>query len=104
MHKIYEAANLIDAELVAQMLRMHGIQVVTEGWYRQGALGELPVNATPTLWVADAEVERARSLLEQHWQWCAAQAAQKDWVCVHCGESVPASMASCWACGEAREG
>lgn len=101
MRKIYEAENIIDAELLAQMFRAHGVDVFIEGWHRQGALGELPVNAAPTLWVADDVLARAQNVLQLWQQWQTTTQSQADWRCPRCGEMVPATMLSCWSCGQA---
>ncbi|RMH42092.1 MAG: DUF2007 domain-containing protein [Gammaproteobacteria bacterium] len=101
VRKIYEAENIIDAELLAQMFRAHGVDVFIEGWHRQGALGELPVNAAPTLWVADDVLARAQNVLQLWQQWQTTTQSQADWRCPRCGEMVPATMLNCWSCGQA---
>ena len=67
MIPVYHAAHGVDAHLVRDLLEDAGIPAQIRGEYLQGALGEVPVSGMVTVWVADADVARARALV-QDWE------------------------------------
>ncbi len=104
MKQIYQAADLIEAQLLKDFLGGVGIEVVIQGEFLPGAAGELPLNAYPSLWVVeDEEAERGRLLIRQ---WLAGNGAeglyQGSWICPHCGEKLGAQFSQCWNCGRHR--
>jgi hypothetical protein len=63
---IYEAANSLDARIVAGMLESHGLECRVDGEYLQGGMGELPpVSGLVRVLVDEADVAAARELIEQ---------------------------------------
>jgi hypothetical protein len=99
MKRVYNAANLPDAHIVAGVLAEHGIRVRILNANASGAIGELPVDsAAPQLWVTNAADEaRARAVIEAFLrpQGGAARA------CRGCGEENPPAFEICWNCGAA---
>ena len=98
MRKVYQSANLIDAHLVSARLTAAGVDNLVRGDLLTGAMGELPVDATPTIWVSDeAEAMRALQLIRD-WDRDDRQ-GRPDWRCPRCGEVQSASFERCWHCG-----
>ena len=48
-HRLYEAADPVEAEIVSNLLRAHGIETVILGVHGWGGRGDLAVNAYPRL-------------------------------------------------------
>jgi predicted metal-dependent HD superfamily phosphohydrolase len=59
----YHAANPVDAQLAVDLLASEGIAAHVQGNFLSGAAGELPVGELLRVWVADADLGRARALL-----------------------------------------
>lgn len=101
MKRVYNAANLPDAHIVAGHLASHGIRVRIFNANASGAMGELPFDdAAPQLWVEDARDEsRAREAIEAFH----AKAAGPTRRCPSCGEDNPPAFDLCWSCGTGLE-
>lgn len=65
MRVVYEAENLIDANLVRGVLEQAGIPVWVRGEYLTGAMGELPVSGLVSVCVPKAALPEARLLVER---------------------------------------
>ena len=63
MKAVYQAAHGVDAHMIKALLEGAGIAAQVRGEYLQGALGELPVSGMVTVWVAEADVARAREMV-----------------------------------------
>ena len=63
MKQAYHAANPVDAQLAVDLLASEGIQAHVQGNFLSGAAGELPVGELLRVWVADADLDRAKALL-----------------------------------------
>ena len=63
MRRIYEPADLLEAELLVAMLASEGVTAHISGRHLLGAVGELPVSGLLALQVADAQAERALQLI-----------------------------------------
>lgn len=101
MHHVYQAENLLDAQLVQDALQDSGIDATINGVYLSGAIGELPADATPSVWVVDAgDVAQARSIIRELLE--NAAGTEGDWRCGKCGEQCEASFQFCWQCGAGR--
>lgn len=99
MERVYQAANLLDAQLVQDALRDSGIDATINGAYLSGAIGELPADATPSVWVLeDSDVDRARTVISELLNTDAAG----EWRCADCGEHSSGNFQFCWNCGAAR--
>jgi len=61
---VYEAENIIDANLLKNALEAEDIQAFVSGQYLTGAAGELPALALVKVMVADIDWPRARAIAE----------------------------------------
>jgi hypothetical protein len=62
---VYEAENIIDANLVKNALEQEGIAAFVSGQYLTGAAGELPPLALVNVMVAEVDFLRARPIAER---------------------------------------
>lgn len=99
MVKLYAAANLQEAQIIAGMLAHAGIESQIFNQHSQGALGEIPFGETyPEIWLADErDLGLAQKLLSAYE--CPVDTAEEA-ACSQCGESNPANFSLCWRCGE----
>lgn len=96
MHTVYRAANPVEAALVRDYLREHGIEAHSLDPYAWGGHGELPATEFPRVAVSDSRlVDRARALIAEYER----PAAGDDWRCPACGETAGPAFALCWNCG-----
>lgn len=97
MRIAYRAANLPEAQLVADLLAAAGIEARVFNQNAQSLAGEIPpAVAGPQVWVLDdALYPRARRLIDEH----TAQPAPGSRPCRHCGEDNPDNFLTCWGCG-----
>jgi hypothetical protein len=61
---VYEAENIIDANLVKNVLENEGIVAFVSGQYLTGAAGELPPLALVKVMVAEVDWPRARAIAQ----------------------------------------
>ena len=89
---------MIEAQLLADLLKQDGIEVRVLNQYALGAMGEIPFTHTyPELWVVnDRDLGRASAVTQ-----AAARALTNDAhkPCRGCGEQLLADLLSCWNCG-----
>jgi Putative prokaryotic signal transducing protein len=99
MKKLCSTANIIEAQLLADLLKQDGIDVLVFNQYALGAMGEIPFTHTyPELWVVnDHDLESVARALEH----AARRDAHKS--CRGCGEQLAADLLSCWNCGAHQE-
>ena len=101
MKKIFEAENLPAAQLLKDQLEAAGYDIQLQGEFLGGAVGEIPVNTYPTLWLADdRDYDAARALvltLEQQPE------PSLPWQCAGCCEQHQGQFSQCWRCGRARD-
>ena len=64
MRVVYEAENIIDANLLKNALEAEQIQAFVSGQYLTGAAGELPALALVKVMVAEIDWPRARAIAE----------------------------------------
>ena len=65
MKIVYQAENIIDANLVKNALEHDGISAFVSGQYLTGAAGELPPIALVNVMVAEVDWPRARPIAER---------------------------------------
>ncbi len=65
MRIVYQAENIIDANLVKNALEQDGISAFVGGQYLTGAMGELPPLALVNVMVAEIDWPRARAIAER---------------------------------------
>ncbi|WP_411358162.1 putative signal transducing protein [Pseudidiomarina salilacus] len=68
MQVVYQADNVVEAELLKGLLEAHGIACHTGGFFLQGAVGDLAASGFANVWVGDDDVEAARALLKRYEQ------------------------------------
>lgn len=97
MKALYQAQDLMEAQLLKDYLAGYHIQTVVHGEYMMGAAGELPVQQFPVLWVVEErDYERAKQLVEHFLH---QESATAEWCCSQCGESNEGQFHQCWNCG-----
>ena len=99
MRKIYSAATLADAHLVAGLLAQEGIGARVLNENAQGGLGEIPfTHAWPEVWLDDErDRQRALEVIRQ----IERAATDVQVACSACQEMNPDNFQVCWNCGEA---
>ncbi len=103
MQRLYQAADRIEAQLLSDFLDHHLVDNAILGDYLSGALGELPADIYPSVWVVhDDDLARGRELL-QRFLADSARDVGHSWVCHGCGELIDGSFDLCWRCGGDRE-
>jgi hypothetical protein len=105
MLKLYEAADRVEAQMLMDYLQSYHIQTVLLGDYLTGAVGELPANSFPVIWVVeDRDLPRARELLTYFRSERSNddESPRRHWVCTACGETLEAEFLICWNCGKER--
>src|SRR5690348_4290796 len=97
MRRVYNAANLPEAQLVVDRLGEHGIAARILNANASSLAGELPIDASlPQVWVDDAaQAQRARAVIDEYLR---GRHAGPAWKCPQCGEENPSSFETCWAC------
>jgi len=97
MKLLYTAENVFDAHLLRDQLLHDGIAAVVLGTMLIGAIGDLPADAQPTVWIEDAALyERARQVVARFER---RDAPGDPWTCSACGERNEPAFEFCWACG-----
>lgn len=96
---VHRAANLPEAQLIADLLDAAGITSHIFNRHAQSIVGEIPpAVACPQVWIDDdSQLARARRLIAEH----QAQPVAGTRRCRFCGEENPANFLSCWHCGAA---
>jgi hypothetical protein len=95
---VYTAENAFDAQLVRDRLAEHGIEATVHGLMLAGAVGELPADTRPTVWIEDdTEYDRARELVSEFEQ--TQPDAGRPWTCPDCHEENGPAFETCWQCG-----
>lgn len=96
---LYEAANLMDAQLLLDRLEEAGVPVVLRNEYLSNMVGLLPESAThPTIWVEDADDwERGRAVVAAFEERLGSN-VDAEITCRACGETNPANFELCWKC------
>jgi len=98
--KVYSASDPVNAEIVKDYLRAHGIAARVQEQYLWGGMGQLPADVYPSIWLDDpADYARARELVQE---FESGGARRPDWRCPRCREHLPGQFEICWQCGAAR--
>ncbi|MDF3931610.1 DUF2007 domain-containing protein [Pseudomonas citronellolis] len=63
MQRVYEPADLAEAELLTGVLASEGVACHLHGRHLLGGIGELPLHGLLHLWVDDEDAQRARDLI-----------------------------------------
>lgn len=104
MKKVYEARDLIEAQMLKDYLETYGFECIIKGDLLLGGIGELPADSYPSIWlIHEEDYERVRERVRNFEQ------DRKDdqmfdnvWYCASCGEVIEAQFTQCWNCGAIR--
>lgn len=66
MQCVYQADNVVEAELLKGLLAAHDVACHSGGFYLQGGVGELASQGFAKLWVDDADVEQAFAVIKAY--------------------------------------
>lgn len=66
MKIVYRASDIIEAHIVAGMLRAHGIEPHVGGHYLQGAVGDLAMDGFANVMVDEDDHEAASRLVQEY--------------------------------------
>ncbi|MBT2972044.1 MAG: hypothetical protein B6D72_04110 [gamma proteobacterium symbiont of Ctena orbiculata] len=98
MRELYQAADRVEAQVLKDYLDREGVETVIIGDHLSGAVGELPADIFPTLWVLDEnDLERAKRLTERFFN--RPPVSGTAWRCAVCGERIEPGFEVCWNCG-----
>jgi hypothetical protein len=105
MKQVYIAPDIVGAQMMKDYLVSFGIESFVQGDLLIGAIGEIPTNSYPTVWVLnDADIERAEERVRNF------ESQQQDdqvysnvWKCIACDELIEAQFTHCWNCGRERK-
>lgn len=99
--EVYLAPDPINAEIVKDILVDRGIAAHVRNQYLWGAMGELPVNVYPQVWIENPkDYERARRIVTDFEHGPVDSGA--PWTCPGCGETVENQFNACWHCQHPR--
>ncbi|ESQ15491.1 MAG TPA: hypothetical protein DDY14_10220 [Chromatiaceae bacterium] len=99
MQQLYQAVDRIEAQMLSDFLGDHLLDNTILGDYLSGAIGELPADIYPSVWILyDEDLPRARELL-QHFLAERTREPGRSWVCRGCGELIDGFFDLCWRCG-----
>lgn len=104
MVKAYVAAGPMQAHLFQDLLAAEGIDAVIQGEDLFAMRGELPLtnDTLPSIWVREADFERARELVLEFEEGANPDATGAAWTCPTCGEELESQFMVCWNCGTER--
>jgi hypothetical protein len=96
--QVYQAENIIDAQLICDRLIDGGIEAEVHGEFLSGAVGELPADTTIGVWIRHHR-DRQRALeLTRNFE-AERRQTLPCYECGNCGERVEGNYSLCWNCG-----
>ena len=100
MRKIYQAANLFEAQILRDRLQAAHLRAEVFNAHAHSAAGALPVTEIyPEVWILeDNDWDLAQRVMGEYQAELQA-GNQCERICPKCGEMVPGNFASCWNCG-----
>jgi hypothetical protein len=98
VYPVYQAKDLIEAELLLQRLRDRGIPGAIQNALLQGMLGELPLSLRPTVCVLEERDQSAGSLCVREMEAALRAPELPELSCGSCGETSPGNFEECWKC------
>jgi len=104
MKQVYSAPDLIVAQMLKDYLLTFQIECIVKGDMLIGAVGEIPADTYPTVWVLDdADYDKAKALVEKYENnQSEDQVFNNVWKCEDCDELIDAQFTQCWNCGKER--
>jgi hypothetical protein len=105
MRKVFEHPSFHEVGHCESILNSHDIATTIKNENASSLSGEVPfASVFPELWVLDdSAYDEAVGLLREYHDSARENATLPDWVCAHCGESIPGTFDSCWHCGHSKE-
>ena len=101
MKQVYEARDSMEAHFIRQALEAEQIDAVVQGENLAVVQGLIP-ETTPSVWVNDADIDRAMEVISRLPKGQEAVSHPAGWKCPKCGETVEGQFDVCWNCGETR--
>ena len=104
MKQIYSAENLVEAQMLKDFITENQIEVLIKGEMLMGAIGEIPADTAPSIWVIDDEdFDRARELVGVfEGRNKSSPGDGSVWKCLDCDELIEPQFSQCWSCGKSR--
>lgn len=117
MRHLYTARDAMDATFLRGLLEQEGIRAVVQGEALQETWGNLNLTqeSLPSVWVDDADAERATPIVDEYRRRDAANAdepgtdpdepaaaVRPTWACPNCGRPNEVQFTACWHCGHAQ--
>lgn len=97
MLRIYEAENIIDAQLALDELRAGGLDALIKGQHLVGGIGELPLTGVISVWITVAQHEqRARDIIKEYE--VGKKTERPSIQCSGCSEIIDGNFGRCWNC------
>ena len=98
MRRLYKAASLPDAHLMAGLLEREGVETRVFNENAQSIMGEIPfTHAFPEVWIMDdTQLDKARGLVKNIEN---ARPTTEQVACLRCHEQNPGNFELCWQCG-----
>lgn len=98
MYPVYQAKDLIEAELLLQRLRDRSIPCALKNGFLLGLIGELPVSVRPTVCVLEERDQSAALVCIREMEAALRAPELPDVVCPSCGDTNPGNFEECWKC------
>ncbi len=97
MLRIYEAENIIDAQLALDELRAGGLDAFIKGQHLAGGAGELPLTGVISVWITIPQHEqRARDIIMEFEAGKKEERPARE--CINCSEMIEGNFGRCWNC------
>lgn len=101
MKQVYSAQDLIEAQFLKDFISENKIDVIIKGDILMGAIGEIPADTTPSIWVLDeSDYDRAKELVAAFRERNSVN--NSVWKCPDCDELIEPQFSQCWNCGKVR--
>lgn len=95
--EVYLAADPVNAEIVKDLLVERGIKAHVRNQHLWGAMGQLPANVYPQVWIEDDEsFDQARQIVTAFEG--GRMKTGRSWQCPGCGERIEGQFNACWNC------
>jgi hypothetical protein len=98
MFPVYQAKDLIEAELLLHRLRDRGIPSGVQNGFLQGLHGELPLSLRPIVCVLEERDQTAALLCVREMEAATSAPELPELTCSNCGDTSPGNFEECWKC------
>jgi len=95
---------MLEAQMLKDFISNHGIEVMIKGELLMGAIGEIPADTAPSVWVVNEDdYDRARELVSVfEGRDKVSPVDASVWKCLDCDELIEPQFSQCWKCGKSR--